>query len=116
MRAPISPPPARNSSVPRDSSRNLDEFFTRSRALLFDLGLFVGDVLAHHRIEFAHFHLVRMQPLVLHRNVEMAGAGRRQQFDFLAHGLILRSSRRARAAGRALLPARSSRSCAWRWW
>src|ERR1700733_1512851 len=86
MRSPISPPPARNSSEPWASSRSFDAFFTHSRASLFDLGLFVGDVLAHYLIEFAHFHLVRMQALVLHRHVKVTGSGRRQQFDLFTHG------------------------------
>src|ERR1700722_6235091 len=55
-------------------------------ARLLDLGFLVRDVLAHERVELAHFHLVRMQALVLHRAVEMTGTGRREQFDFLAHG------------------------------
>src|ERR1700693_949852 len=56
---------------------------------LFDLGFLVRDVLAHDRVELAYFHLVRMQPLVLHCDVEMAGTGRGQQFDLFAHAPIL---------------------------
>jgi hypothetical protein len=52
---------------------------------LLDLRFFVGDVLAHHRIEFHGLHLVRMEPLVLRGRVEMTGARRRDQFDFIAH-------------------------------
>src|SRR6266481_7288880 len=55
-----------------------------SRGLL-DLRFFVRDVLARHGIEFLGFHLVRMQPLVLRGGIEMPGAGRRDQLDFIAH-------------------------------
>src|SRR4051812_12770242 len=54
-----------------------------------DLGFLVRHVLAHDRIVLLHFHLVGMQALVLRGHVEMAGAGGRQQFHFLAHGLDL---------------------------
>src|ERR1700722_8575585 len=54
-------------------------------ARLFDLRFLVGDVLARDRIEFAHFHLVRMQALVLCRHVEVAGAGRGQELDLFTH-------------------------------
>src|ERR1700682_2259977 len=101
-------PAARNKSAVRTA---------RSAAPpLLDLGFFVGDVLAHHRIELAYFHLVRMQPLVFHRDIEMTGSGRRQQFDFLTHGLTLRSARRGRAGRRARLRGPSSRWGACRWW
>jgi hypothetical protein len=52
---------------------------------LLDLRFFVGDVLAHDRIEFLGFHLVGMQPLVLGRRVVVAGARRGDQFDLVAH-------------------------------
>jgi hypothetical protein len=54
-------------------------------ARLFDLRFFVGDVLAHHRIEFLRLELVRMQALILGGRVVMTGAGGRNQFDFVAH-------------------------------
>src|SRR6185503_9668138 len=56
---------------------------------LLDLRFLVSDVLAHDRIVFLHFHLVGVQALVLRGHVKMAGAGGRQQFHFLAHGLNL---------------------------
>ena len=52
---------------------------------LFDLRFFVSDVLAHYRIEFLRFELVRMQALFLGGSVVMTGAGGRNQFDFVAH-------------------------------
>src|SRR5271166_107863 len=55
-----------------------------SRRLL-DLGFFVSDVLAHDRIVFLGLHLVGMQTLGLRRRVIVPGAGRRDQFDFIAH-------------------------------
>ena len=42
---------------------------------LLDLRFFVGDVLAHDRIEFLRFHFVRMQTLVLRGRVVVSGAG-----------------------------------------
>src|SRR6185437_10876390 len=60
-------------------------------AWLLDLGFLVGDVLAGDRVELAHFHLVRMQPLVLGGDVEMAGSCGGQELDFLAHGILRES-------------------------
>src|SRR5579863_8443781 len=45
-------------------------------------------MLAHHRIELQHFHLVRMQAAVLGGGVVVAGVGAGDQFDFLAHGYL----------------------------
>src|SRR4051812_48728596 len=53
---------------------------------LFDLRFLVGHVLADLGVEFLHFHLVRMEALVLRRRVVVARASRRDQFDFFAHG------------------------------
>jgi hypothetical protein len=47
----------------------------RSGRSLLDLRFFVGDVLAHDRIEFLRFHFVRMQTLVLRGRVVVSGAG-----------------------------------------
>src|ERR1700730_5910510 len=55
-------------------------------APLLDLRLFVVDVLARQRVELAHFQLVGVQALVLGGHVEVAGSGRGQQLDLLAHG------------------------------
>jgi hypothetical protein len=52
------------------------DFRKLGQGRLFDLRFLVGDVLARDWIEFAHFHLVRVQALVLRRHVEVAGAGR----------------------------------------
>ena len=52
---------------------------------LFDFRFFVGDVLAHHRIEFLGLELVRMQAFILGGRVVMTGAGGRNQFDLVAH-------------------------------
>jgi hypothetical protein len=52
---------------------------------LFDLRFFVSDVLAHYRIEFLRFELVRMQAFILGGRVVMTGTGGRNQFDFVAH-------------------------------
>jgi len=57
----------------------------KGSSLLLDLRFFVRDVLARHRIEFFRFHLIGMQPLVLRGGIEMSGAGRRDQLDFIAH-------------------------------
>src|SRR5579864_4675094 len=54
-------------------------------ARLLDLRLFVGDVLARHRVELLHFELLGVQLLVLGGHVEVAGSGRGQQLDLLAH-------------------------------
>jgi hypothetical protein len=51
------------------------DFRKLGQGRLFDLRFLVGDVLARDRIEFAHFHLVRVQALVLRRHVKVAGAG-----------------------------------------
>src|ERR1044072_1787250 len=48
------------------------------RINLLDLRLFVSDVLALDRVVLLHFHLVRMEALVLGRDVEVAGTGGRQ--------------------------------------
>jgi hypothetical protein len=64
--------------------RELGRVKARARRLL-DLRFFVRDVLAHYRIEFLGFQFVRMQPLVLRGCVVVTGAGRRYQFDFVAH-------------------------------
>jgi hypothetical protein len=55
------------------------------RLSLFDLRFFVGDVLAHHGIEFLRLKLVRMQALILRGRVVVTRAGGRYQFDFVAH-------------------------------
>jgi hypothetical protein len=55
------------------------------RAGLFDLRFFIGDVLAHHGIEFLRLELVGMQTLIFGGRVEVTGAGGRNQFDFVAH-------------------------------
>jgi hypothetical protein len=52
---------------------------------LFDLRFFVGDVLAHHGIEFLRLELVRVQALVLGGRVVMTCAGGRNQLDLVAH-------------------------------
>src|SRR5690606_40407417 len=57
---------------------------SRSSRLL-DLGFLVGHVLADLGIELAHFHLFRVQALVLGGGVEMAGARGGQQLDLVAH-------------------------------
>src|SRR5688572_22404025 len=71
--------------------RALNALATRSPAretsALLDLGFLVGHVLAGLRVELAHFHLVRMQTLVLGRGVEVAGAGGGHELDLFAHGL-----------------------------
>src|SRR5580692_6967840 len=58
---------------------------SQARRALLDLRFFVRDVLAHDRIEFLGFQLVRMQALVLRGRIVMTGARRRDQFDFVAH-------------------------------
>jgi hypothetical protein len=55
------------------------------RAGLFDLRFFIGDVLAHHGIEFLRLELIRMQALIFGGRVEVTGPGGRNQFDFVAH-------------------------------
>src|SRR5690348_2707053 len=57
-----------------------------SSGKLLDLGFLVRDVLAHDRIELLHFELVGVQPAVLRRDVEVAGAGGGEELDLLAHG------------------------------
>src|SRR6266478_427196 len=74
---------------PQAPARRFDfRQFGQARACtrLLDLRLFVGDVLARQGVELAHFQLVRVQALVLGRYVEVAGSGRGQQLDLLAHG------------------------------
>lgn len=56
---------------------------------LLDFCFFVHDVLAHFRIEFLDFHLSGHGAFVLGRGVEVTGACRRNQFDFIAHGVEL---------------------------
>jgi len=60
------------------------------RRALLDLRFFVRDVLAHDRIEFLRFQFVGVQALVLGGRVVMPGARRRDQFDFVAHELLLK--------------------------
>ena len=43
-----------------------------------------GDMLAHDRIIFGHFHLVRRGLLVLVGSIEVTGAGSGDQADFIA--------------------------------
>src|SRR6185503_2746524 len=68
----------------------------RPTAFLLDLRLFVDDVLADLRVKLLDLHLVRMEPLVLGRGVEVAGVGRRQQLDLFAHGYSPRPVRARR--------------------
>jgi len=55
---------------------------------LLNLGFFVDHVLAGNRIEFLDLELVRGGALVLVGRVEMAGAGRRFEFDFFTHDCL----------------------------
>src|SRR5687767_15989641 len=57
-----------------------------ARAFLFQLGLFVENVLARLGIVFLDLELVGRGALVLGRGVEMAGAGRGLELDLFAHG------------------------------
>jgi|JI61114BRNA_FD_contig_81_1173280_length_561_multi_3_in_0_out_0_2 hypothetical protein len=59
------------------------------RVCLFDLGFFVGDVLASDGIEFHDLHLLGLGALVLGGRVEMAGAGRGLELDLVTHGALL---------------------------
>src|SRR4051794_6910394 len=73
---------------------------------LFQLGLFVLDVLASLRVELHDRHLLGHRLLVLARGVEMAGARGGLQLDLLAtafacHGLLLLKPGRGRAGPRA---------------
>src|SRR5439155_27332051 len=56
-----------------------------SRAFLFDLCFLVDDVLARPGVVLLHLDLVGRAALVLGGGVEMAGAGRGFELDFLAH-------------------------------
>ena len=51
--------------------------------LLFDLRFLVGNVLAHDGVELPDLHFFRHVALVLGGGVEMAGAGSRDEFDFV---------------------------------
>src|SRR5579883_128399 len=64
-----------------------------SSGKLLDLRFLVRHVLAHDRVELLHFELVRMQPAVLRRHVEVAGAGGGEELDLLAHGACFRKTR-----------------------
>ena len=46
---------------------------------------FIYHVLAHYWIIFFEFQLIRCGALVLIRRIEMAGAGSRNQFNFITH-------------------------------
>src|SRR5687767_15798028 len=71
-----------------------------ARAFLFQLGLFVEDVLARLGIVFLDLQLVGRGALVLRGGIEVAGSGRGLELDFFAHGqafflaLISRSEER----------------------
>ncbi len=78
-----------------EKARRKAGFFFRVRpkpdpqGLLLDLRFLVGDVLADLRVEFLDFHLVRMQALVLGRDVEVAGAGRDSSLTFSRMAILL---------------------------
>src|SRR4029079_7907286 len=69
----------------KSKARRQAGFFCPDTAGLLDFGFLVNDVLAGNRVEFLHFYLVGGRALVLRGGVEMTGAGRRFQFDFLSH-------------------------------
>lgn len=52
---------------------------------LLDLGFAIQHVLAHHRIKFFHFQLVRSRPLILGRRVKVAGTRRRNELYLVSH-------------------------------
>jgi hypothetical protein len=54
---------------------------------LLDLGFLIHNVLTNHWIKLFDFHLIWHRTLVLSRRVEMTGAGRRYQLDFISHGI-----------------------------
>jgi hypothetical protein len=80
----------RNAASRRFYFRELGRETARAGSRLLDLRFFVRDVLAHDRIEFLGFKFVRMQTLVLRGRVVMPGARRRNQFNFVAHELLLK--------------------------
>src|SRR5580704_1692113 len=69
----------------RCAEANRLEHLAEGEVVLFDLRFFVGDVLAHHGIEFLRLELVRMQALIFGGRVVVTGAGGGNQFDLVAH-------------------------------
>lgn len=57
--------------------------------LLFQFGFFVHHVFAGNRVEFFDFEFAGHGTLVFGCGVEVACAGRRFQFDFVAHDVFL---------------------------
>src|SRR4051812_29389042 len=92
-------------------------FSVSEHAGSLDLRFLVRHVLARNGVVLLHFHLVRMEALVLGGHVEVASVGGREQLYFFAHGASspgFTASRPWRGTRRAHYRCPSSQSCAGR--
>ena len=77
-------PPARGSFASFPSPLSVDRRAAETPAL-FDLALFVQDVLAHSRIVLLNLHLLRMEAFVFGSCVEVARPGRGVEPNLVSH-------------------------------